>query len=100
MLGGFKFRRQHAIGRYVADFYVAECKLIIELDGESHEDRQEYDEKRSNDLAETGLHVIRFSNVDVFENLEGVLLNIMDECEARSAGPSPQPSPLSTGERE
>jgi very-short-patch-repair endonuclease len=106
-LGGFKFRRQVSIGSYVADFYCADCRLIIELDGDSHSDQQEYDEHRTVRLRGLGLSVIRFVNTDVFENLDSVRLAILRECEsrtedARAAGksPSPLPSPLSTGERE
>ena len=49
-LNGFKFRRQVGFGNYVADFYCAECKLVVELDGDSHSERREYDEKRTADL--------------------------------------------------
>lgn len=98
-LGGFKFRRQFAIGSYIADFCCVQCGLIVELDGESHDQRQAYDERRSEHLRSLGFEVIRFSNVDVFESLEGVLLSILRVCEERTAGPSPRPSPPSTGER-
>jgi very-short-patch-repair endonuclease len=101
-LGGFKFRRQSAIATYIADFCCPECKLIVELDGESHEMQYEYDQERSQALGEQGFDVIRFPNTEIQENLEGVLLEILRECESRSprVGPSPLPSPPSTGERE
>jgi very-short-patch-repair endonuclease len=101
-LGGFKFRRQFAIASYIADFSCPEFKLIVELDGESHEIRVDYDNERSANLAERGFEVIRFPNTEVHENLEGILLEILNECESRSSrvGPSPLPSPPSTGERE
>lgn len=70
--------------------------LIVELDGDSHDGRQEYDEKRSACLRALGFDVIRFTNVDVFENLEGVLETILLACEAKiilTPDPSPQPSP-------
>jgi very-short-patch-repair endonuclease len=102
-LGGFKFRRQYAVERYIADFCCAECKLVIEIDGESHEDRKEYDLQRTDALlCEHGLSVIRFLNTDVNGNLEGVLLKILEECEKRShpqgQGPSPRLSPAYGGE--
>jgi very-short-patch-repair endonuclease len=102
-LNGFKFRRQVAIGSYIAEFLCASCKLIVELDGDSHADRQPYDEQRTAELREQGFEVIRFLNTDVHDHLDAVLLAILRECEARStpnAVPSPPPSPLSTGERE
>ncbi len=90
-LGGFKFRRQHAVDRYVADFYCVDAKLIVELDGDSHFDRVVHDQVRSTRLAELNFSVLRFSNVDVFENIEGVLESILSVCESRK---SPHPSPL------
>ena len=103
-LNGFKFRRQVAFGTYIADFYCAECGLIVELDGDSHSEREAYDERRTADLETQGLAVVRFVNTDAFDHLDSVLEAILTECEARDsgaprAGPSPQPSPLSTGER-
>ncbi len=102
-LGGLKFRRQFAVEQYIADFYCAEFRLIIEIDGESHDDRGEYDSKRTDKLIAMGYAIVRYSNVDVHENLEGVLLDILRRCEGRrnlQLGPSPLPSPLNTGERE
>jgi lysyl-tRNA synthetase class 2 len=102
-LNGFKFRRQFAIDRYIADFCCAECKLIVELDGDSHSDREQYDAERTRALQAKGYTVFRCTNVDVFENLDGTLETLLRECEGRrnsADGPSPQPSPPSTGERE
>ncbi|MBI3741513.1 MAG: endonuclease domain-containing protein [Chloroflexi bacterium] len=79
-LGGFKFRRQHPIGKYIADFCCAENKLIIELDGDSHADQIEYDEKRTNDLKQQGYTVIRFTNRNVKNGLENVIQTIWNEC--------------------
>jgi very-short-patch-repair endonuclease len=103
-LNGFKFRRQFAIDRYVADFYCAECKLIVEIDGASQfEPQSETDDaKRTERLADLGYAVVRFTNIDIFENFENVLDAILEECESRrglALGPSPHPSPPSTGER-
>ncbi|HEX6962553.1 MAG TPA: endonuclease domain-containing protein [Lacipirellula sp.] len=71
-LGGLKFRRQHPVEPYVVDFYCAEAKLVVELDGESHNGREEYDERRSEFLAKLGLKVFRVTNDDVLTNLDGV----------------------------
>jgi very-short-patch-repair endonuclease len=102
-LNGFKFRRQHAIGTYIADFFCAECKLIVELDGDSHAGQQDKDEERTAWFASQGYSVVRYYNQDVHEHLEAVLSAILRECEMRSVNsgtsPSPPPSPLSTGER-
>jgi very-short-patch-repair endonuclease len=75
---GVKFRRQHGIGRYIADFYCPEYALVIELDGDSHyrEGAKEYDHIRDNFMRSLGLHVLRFSNHDVMRNIEGVVATI------------------------
>jgi very-short-patch-repair endonuclease len=98
-LGGFKFRRQHPIDRYIADFCCTERKIIVEADGDSHQDRCDRDEQRTAHLEKYCFRVIRFENTDVFENLEQVLLKILEACEG-AARPAPHPaSPPSTGER-
>ena len=72
---GVKFRRQQGIGRYIVDFYCPECALVIELDGDSHylEGAQEYDAIRDKFMAELQLSVLRFSNSDVMNNVNGVI---------------------------
>src|SRR5687767_13044125 len=84
-LNGFKFRRQHTIDRYVAAFFCPDCERIIELDGDSHFEpgAGERDDTRTKSLEAKGHHVIRFTNVDVFENLDGVLTAILEACETR-----------------
>src|SRR3954454_6294844 len=64
-LNGFKFRRQVPVDRYVADFYCAETKVIVELDGEAHDEQEEKDEKRTERLQTLGYRVVRFENDDV-----------------------------------
>lgn len=71
-----KFRRQFPIIGYVLDFYCVDKKLAIEIDGESHEFRYEYDEVRTESLESQGIRVLRFSNENVLKNLEGVLVDI------------------------
>ena len=72
---GKRFTRQHSIGPYIVDFYCASEWLIIELDGEVHNNAaaQEYDEKRTQFLEGLDYQVIRFENKMVFENLTMVL---------------------------
>ena len=67
---GLKFRRQHPIGPFIADFYCHELKLVVEIDGDVHdlEDVKQYDVQRENYIKELGLKVLRFQNGDVFKN--------------------------------
>jgi len=80
---GFKFRRQHPIDRFIADFYCAEAKLVIEIDGDSHAppDQAEYDAERTRWLEERGYRVIRFPARKVEEDLAGVVEGIRRACE-------------------
>ena len=75
---GFKFRRQHPLDKYIADFYCHEAKLIIEIDGGIHNqvDNEEYDKNRSYELSEIGITVLRFTNEEVNGNLQMVLNSI------------------------
>jgi very-short-patch-repair endonuclease len=71
---GCKFRRQYGVGAYQLDFYCAELRLGIELDGETHYvgTAQEQDRRRQEFIEPLGIRVLRFVNSDVYENLEGV----------------------------
>jgi len=75
-LNGHYFRRQAAIGPYVADFVCFKKGLIIEVDGGQHAQNKEHDEKRTQWLQGEGFKVIRLWNNDVLENLDGVLRSI------------------------
>jgi len=76
---GYKFRRQHGIGAYIVDFYCAEPALIIELDGDSHYTPESiaYDNTRTHFLTSNGFKVIRFTNLDIIHNKEGVLITLL-----------------------
>ncbi len=78
-LQGHKFNRQVPIGPYIADFLCFEAKLIIEIDGATHGEAHEivYDEKRTAFLNTQGYRVMRCTNLDIFENLTGVLDTIL-----------------------
>jgi len=77
-LKGKKFRRQHAIANYVADFYCNESKLVIELDGNYHTgaETKEYDKSRTNLLNELGITVLRFWNEEVIKDPGKVIKKI------------------------
>jgi very-short-patch-repair endonuclease len=79
-LGGFKFRRQHALGVYIADFVCIPARLVIEVDGETHgsDERQAIDAKRTEEIERAGYRVIRFWNDEVMTNMEGVLEAILE----------------------
>jgi very-short-patch-repair endonuclease len=99
----YKFRRQHPIDRFIIDFYCAEAKLLIEIDGASHLDKEqvEYDKARTEYLEELGYKVIRFTNNDVRYNINAVVDEIIKVAEKRiEERNTPHPSPLPIGERE
>ena len=87
---GSQFTRQTIIAPYIVDFASKARQLIIEVDGDTHPAEDRYDARRTIYLQSLGYRVIRFSNMDVMANLEGVLSAI---AEALRAAPSPQPSP-------
>jgi very-short-patch-repair endonuclease len=80
-LGGYKFRRQQPIGRYIVDFVNIKNKLIIELDGSQHLDSED-DKRRDAYLVKEGYRVLRFWNNDVNANIEGVLAAILSALES------------------
>ncbi|MEM8918840.1 MAG: DUF559 domain-containing protein [Pseudomonadota bacterium] len=88
-VAGRKFSRQMPVGPYFADFLCRELKLIVEIDGYSHDGQQAYDDKRTMDLEDHGYQVIRFSNQDVMNNVEGVVRRI---AEFVDGFPTPSPS--------
>ncbi|HLK57879.1 MAG TPA: DUF559 domain-containing protein [Chthonomonadaceae bacterium] len=78
--GGFKFRRQTVRDRFITDFYCAEAKLAVEVDGASHNTTLERDAVRDKWLALHGYHTLRISNDQVRDHLEKVLIQIEQEC--------------------
>jgi primosomal protein N' (replication factor Y) len=91
-LEGCRFRRQHPIGAYVADFACVERMLVIELDGGQHQNQKPYDDARSRYLNQQGWQVVRFWNSEVLENLDGVLEVIVEKL--KSTSPSLSSSPI------
>ena len=74
-MSGLKFRRQHQIGIYIADFYCHKLKLVIEVDGSIHSKKEvkDFDVQREKDLTDWGYTVVRFSNQKVLTEMESVL---------------------------
>ena len=80
---GYRFLRQKPIEDYIVDFYCSKLKLGIEIDGESHVDQKEYDKKRTLDMNKIGIKIIRYSNVEIMRNLEGVYLDLEEKVKER-----------------
>ncbi|TSC87478.1 MAG: hypothetical protein G01um101416_461 [Microgenomates group bacterium Gr01-1014_16] len=73
---GNRFKRQYSIVNYVVDFYCPSLKLAIELDGQNHANKQEYDKYRTKLLNAYGINEIRFWNYEIANNIEKVLAEI------------------------
>ena len=82
-LGRHKFRRQHPVGRFILDFYCADSRLCVEVDGDVHEHQRERDMARDATLFSHGVVTLRFTNEQVFGDLPGVL----DAIRAAAARP-------------
>jgi very-short-patch-repair endonuclease len=92
---GWKFRRQHEIGSYIADFVCTDAWLIVELDGGQHAERAQQDARRTEWLQHAGYRVLRFWNDDVLMKMNLVLEQIVAALDVTS----PHPGPLPGGER-
>jgi very-short-patch-repair endonuclease len=97
-LCGNKFRRQQPLGRYIADFYCHEAKLVVEIQGgiHSHEDQREYDDIRQEVIEQLGIKILSFTNEEVTQNLEDTLSKIINTL---PPNPATAQSPLSLWER-
>ena len=82
-LEGFKFRRQAPIEKYVVDFVCSEKMLVVELDGWTHSTPDEiaHDEHRTSFLNAEGFRVIRFTNIEIMQDIDGLLKLIVDELQ-------------------
>ena len=94
---GVKFRRQKVIGRYIADFAANEPRLVIEIDGQTHDVDDRQDAERTRYLNERGYQVIRFTNLDVMTNMEGVLIRLSEALDMARQSPLPTLSPEGRG---
>ena len=106
-LHGERFLRQYGVDEFVIDFYCPRLKLAIEVDGSSHiaKDAEFYDRARQGHIEAYGIHFLRFTNADVYNNLDGVLQSIyqyVDEVGGqfpakRGRGRTPLDPPFSEG---
>src|SRR2546430_17196772 len=94
-LAGPKFRRQYVIGKYVADFVCLSARLVIEIDGDTHdEDARIKDAKRTEDLEAAGYRVIRFWNNYVLSDRDGGVADAIFEALGLPSSRAPHPHPL------
>ena len=79
---GYKFKRQFGIGKYIVDFYCPKENLVIEIDGATHSTNKEIfnDNIRQKYLESLGLKVVRFTNLEVGQNMDGMLTEINEVC--------------------
>ena len=91
-LSGAKFRRQFSIGKYILDFYSPEYKLGIEADGGQHyeDEGRRKDKLRTSELSQVGVQILRFSDREILNNIEGVYQIIRESIEQKK-GSSPSP---------
>ncbi len=75
-LSGYKFRRQYSVKQFVIDFYCPILKLAIEIDGDSHIDAIKYDNNRQKYIESLGIKFLRFSNLEIYEDLDRVIEKI------------------------
>ncbi|NEQ28797.1 MAG: DUF559 domain-containing protein [Microcoleus sp. SIO2G3] len=80
-LNGLHFRRQQIIDGFIADFYCHAARLVIEVDGQIHQQQAEYDAERDRALSARGLRLLRIKNEEVRQNLDSVLARIAKACE-------------------
>ena len=90
-VAGLKFRRQHPVGRFVLDFYCPSHKLVVEVDGEVHDQQQERDAERTRVLQAYGYRVLRFRNEQVINDLPAVVRKIA-AATAKLAGDAEEPA--------
>jgi very-short-patch-repair endonuclease len=86
---GYDFDRQRPIGNFIVDFYCKELSLAIEIDGDSHIYRYDYDDERQKILEKSGVKFLRFENIEVKKNMTNVLRVIEDWIERNKPTPGP-----------
>jgi len=86
---GYDFDRQRPIGNYIVDFYCKELLLAIEIDGDTHIYKYDYDDKRQKELENLGVHFLRFEDIEVKKNMWNVIRVIEDWIIKNKPTPSP-----------
>ncbi|GAB2588064.1 DUF559 domain-containing protein [Ramlibacter solisilvae] len=94
---GVKFRRQHPLGHYIADFACLSPKMIVELDGSQHADALAYDARRDAFFREQGFAILRFATDAPLTNIEGVLTAIVEQLGLAGKRPHPTLPPEGEG---
>jgi very-short-patch-repair endonuclease len=84
---GLRFRRQHPIDLFIVDFYCHQVRLVIEVDGEIHDQQAEYDDGRSSEMEIFGIKVMRFKNQEVENDIERVIFEIQTLVKERLKSP-------------
>ena len=79
-ISNFRFRRQHPLHPYIVDFVCLKLRLVVEVDGCSHDTRLDKDKRRDENLMKMGYEVLRFSNEEVMRNHDGVVLTILNRA--------------------
>ena len=93
---GYDFHRQKPIDEYVVDFYCPRLKLVLEIDGDSHDYKEEADRIRQEKLESLGLTVLRFWDSDVKSNVDGIVEQLREWIAARNTHPLLRTSPLNS----
>ena len=88
-----RFLRQRPVGEYVVDFFAPDVRLVVEVDGRSHDGRGDADRERQRWLEDLGLIVLRIQNDDVLHDLDGVVENVRLVVEQRLADLGLKPPP-------
>lgn len=84
------FDRQKIIGNYIVDFYCKNLGIVVEIDGQSHNEKQEYDQERDNFLKSLDLKIFHIRDIDIKKNIAGVLEFLRKELTPRPAGTPPR----------
>jgi len=90
----YRFRRQKPLGFYIVDFYCPKLKLVIEIDGYSHESKIKYDQKRDKYLKELGLQILHFRDKDILHKIKDIIYGLQIWIENNGQHP---PAPLKGG---
>ena len=88
-MSGYDFDRQRPIGNYIVDFFCKELSLAIEIDGDTHIYKYDYDEERQKSLEKLGVHFLRFEDIEVKKNMSNVIRVIEDWIDRNKPTPGP-----------